>query len=85
MDINVEDVCRENGSLLPVAIELQKVAGEAGTVYTPYDTTELWQLTKEIISSLDCGAFTSPFCPRRPVVNPGLRQPQVPVVSTSCH
>ncbi|CAL8464299.1 g3834 [Coccomyxa elongata] len=45
----------ENGSLLPVAIELQKVAGEAGTVYTPYDTTELWQLAKEIISSLDCG------------------------------
>lgn len=51
--------CRENGSLMPVAIELQKEAGEAGTVYTPFDTTELWQLAKEIISSLDCGAFSS--------------------------
>ncbi|BDA49833.1 Lipoxygenase 2.3, chloroplastic [Coccomyxa sp. Obi] len=45
----------DNGSLMPVAIELQKVAGEAGTVYTPYDTAELWQLAKEIISSMDCG------------------------------
>lgn len=52
--------CRYNGTLLPVAIELQKVAGEAGTVYNPYGTIELWQLAKEIISSLDCGALTSP-------------------------
>lgn len=52
--------CRYNGTLRPVAIELQKVAGEAGTVYNPYDTIELWQLAKEIISSLDCGALTSP-------------------------
>ncbi len=46
---------------MPVAIELQKEAGDAGTVYTPFDTTELWQLAKEIISSLDCGTITSPL------------------------
>ncbi|EIE18646.1 Lipoxigenase [Coccomyxa subellipsoidea C-169] len=45
----------DNGYMLPVAIELQKKLGQEGTVYTPYDVKELWQLAKEIISSLDCG------------------------------
>lgn len=46
---------RDNGYLVPIAIELRKAKGEIGTVYTPYDAKELWQLAKEIIASLDCG------------------------------
>ena len=53
--------CRDNGYMVPVAIELQKKLGQEGTVYTPYDVKELWQLAKEIISSLDCGELSCAF------------------------
>lgn len=42
---------------MPVAIEIQKELGEVGTVYTPYDVPELWQLAKEVICSLDSGGL----------------------------
>jgi hypothetical protein len=48
--------CRSNGYLVPAAIEIRKEKGKSGTVYTPYDPKELWQLAKDIICSLDSGA-----------------------------
>ena len=48
-------LCRDNGYLMPVAVEVRKEKGKNGAVYTPYDPKELWQLAKSIIASLDSG------------------------------
>ena len=48
-------MCRDDGHLVPVAIDVRKKKGGPSTVYTPLDATELWKLVKEMFLSLDSG------------------------------